>query len=152
MTVDVPLEMFRITILPTSSRFFCVCVAETHADMVAAMSRIKVQTPQPDAHVVASCMAASAPGAKWEGLVGFLFFSRDAMTAGIVAHEFAHAGFRALEHSGRRLKHWRNVGRDAAEPSKRLANATEECYADIVEHLTRAFWREAYARGLAVSG
>jgi hypothetical protein len=88
---------------------------------------------------LACCVSATSD--ELPELIGVLYFSRGHLGGGIVAHEMAHAAFRAIESEGKKVRHWR---RPATSPA-----SLEERYAHVVEHLVSQFYVEAYQRGYA---
>lgn len=147
---DPRLTMFLLRPLRRSRRCFIVVVADTNALMRAAIGQLPNRRPKAvHAKLLACCLAVRSSDPKWKGLIGFLFFSKDTLGSGMVAHEMAHAGFRVIEYDGLRLEHWRSEGNRSKSSTARYANRVEERYADVVEHMTRQFWIEAFARGIA---
>jgi hypothetical protein len=130
--------------------YFAVCVYETIADMRAAMVAMGRSGIQAD-HALASCITTNSVGDPENRMLGVLMFAEDHFGSGVVAHEIAHAAFRVAERCGVRVTHWRRAKpwwrrwRDEVDQGC----MQEEIYADVVEALTRQFWREAYARGIA---
>ncbi len=135
--VTLPAETFRVRPKPRSGRYFIVHVADSLTAMRRAMRQHLGSVHKGQLACVAQ-LTSTRPGEG--GLLGVVFFAKTRLGAGIVAHEMAHAGFRALERDDLKLEHWRARGR--------RANPIEEEYAHIVEYLNIQFWREAYAKGV----
>lgn len=131
-----PPETFRINTSYRSRRYLLVHVADT---MVKMRRTIQRTCGYSRATAAAHMVPVTGTG-KYRYLVGYVFFARDHFGAGTVAHELAHAAFRLMERDGRTVDHW-------AGPTE--VGDTEEQYADLVQHLTRSFWREAYRSGVA---
>jgi len=138
-------ETFRVYPLEDDPEFYFIVHISWTLDEMRETMRATLGLDAAD--VLACCYAVSAEdNARYAGLLGFLFFARERMGSGIVAHELVHAGFRTADASGVHIIH---SDRRKDDAGLEWTNENEEQYADVVETLTKQFWREAYARGLA---
>jgi hypothetical protein len=89
--------------------------------------------------------------ARKTGLCGIIYIPRTHLGAGLVAHELSHAAFRYCERRRLRIEHWK-WGPPAfglsVKAKKVRVDSSEEVFCDVVEHLSRQFWSEIFARGL----
>lgn len=135
-------EQFRVYPLgEETAPFFVVSVSDTLAEMRALLDEHEFPATRT---VLASCISATRPYD--DDHIGWVFFAREALGSGMVAHEMAHAAFRMADACGVRVEHWRRPKFDGVD----MSNGREEVYASVIENLTRQFWREAYERGIAV--
>jgi hypothetical protein len=129
-----PPETFRI---PTLGYYWLVYVAETGEEMRAELER----TGTWEGGDVTAC-AVAASDLNDKNLAGMLFFSKDTLGVGLVAHELAHAVFRTYEREGRRIRHWQS------RPGLQCSTE-EETFCETLEEMCAVFWREVYQRDLA---
>lgn len=138
-------ESFRIRVSPRSRRFFIVHVAADVRALRLELRRCGIRHTRTTA---GCCIGATGTG-RYRHLVGLVFVPRPHVGAGFVAHELAHAGFRAVEREGLVVRH------DGTAPSvkgwagegSRWADHSEERYCEVVEHLNKDFWRQWHRYG-----
>lgn len=135
-----PQETFRVQPYHDAPDFLLVYVFSTLAEMRAAM---RDWTGYCHPGQLACCVSCTG---KDPNLVGLLFFSSEQLGAGLVAHEMAHAAFRAIERAGRTVTHVLSV--DAEYGAKFTTDPSEEAFCHVLEHLVANFWREYYDLGL----
>lgn len=88
-----------------------------------------------------------------KGLIGIIYFAKPHFGSGLVTHELTHAAFRYAEHVHVQVRHWEWRDRPATlGRGKTTTVPAEEFICEVVEHLTRQFWRKAYRLKLAVPG
>lgn len=157
------LETFRLLPWPDRPDFFVVYIA----DDVPTMHLVMAESMGDDANVgvTAACITCTADPVKrpdYAALVGVLFFARDNMGGGTVAHEIAHAGFRACERTRRRTLRWRHgpfrerlswwtswlVDILRLHDNVTEQESLEERYCYAVDRMHAQFWREWYSRDL----
>lgn len=131
-------ENFRIRPARGSRRFFVVHVAR---DVPALRKELRRCGLQRDVGRTFGCCVGARGSGRYRHLLGMVFVPRDYAGAGFVAHELAHAAFRALERRGQVVHHV------VTGPGDQRASASEERYCEVAEHLNRDFWRQWYAHG-----
>jgi hypothetical protein len=129
-------ELFCIYPWDEYADYFEVCVEPDKESMHSAFAALTGKVAHPDGQACVCPIDDGSPR------VGVVLFAADRIGVGIVAHEMAHAGFRALERRGYVVDHDVNDGQDSAE----------ETYANVVERLNRQFWEAAYERKIAQPG
>jgi hypothetical protein len=149
VTAGLPEETFRIRPWRDSHLWFLVHVAETEAKMRAATRKFVGECHRKQMAASIACIPSDRKSKRLRGLIGVLFFARPLLGGALVAHELCHAAFRVCDHRRMRVKHWEPAGYTLATQPERAKASNEEKYCHYVEHLTRDFWTEAYARRLA---
>lgn len=143
MKVTLGPETFRLYPFRTHQLFFLVYICPDEQNVRTA---VRDATRWAHPHLVATCIGEGTP--RRTGIIGALFLPRTRLGVGLVAHELAHAAFRACEARQWRVVHWAERRLTSAQRQRGI----EERYAGIVERLNGQFWREAYARGFATPG
>jgi hypothetical protein len=142
------LTTFRIQPSHSSRLYLIVHVAKDVKEMRRTMRRVVGECHPRQVAGVMGLAPDRQSDVMFDDAVAIMFFGKDWIGAGLVAHEMAHAAFRVAERKHLKVDHWVDQGytfRTQPAPSKASA---EERYANIVEHLTRDFWTKAYAAGL----
>lgn len=145
-----PVETFRLQAFRRGPGHFLIHVADSLQEMRLAM---RVFGVKPHRLQLGACIQVEGQG-PLKHLLGVVFMSRTHFGAGLVAHELAHAAFRAVERRGLKVRHWAHADRPSWQRSRGghlrvKSRHPEEQFCDILERLTRDFWTEAYTRGLA---
>ncbi len=119
-----PTETFHIRPKRTSRYRFVVHIG---TDTEAMRAEIDRTVGARDRKYLAMCCNVTVSDDPW--MLGYVFFSRDFLSIGIVAHEMAHAALRALDR--------RRIG---------ISNDTEEEeFCRVVECLNASFWCRYWA-------
>jgi hypothetical protein len=135
-------ETFRFTI--SEKAWASVFIDETVVAMREHMHVLMQEDDEMLMHLTACCYGCYDPLIdKDSGMRAILFFARDNLGAGIVAHELAHACFRIAQQ-----QQWSLVlAQDESLAERRDSGEEKFCY--LLERLNAEFWREAYRLGYA---
>jgi len=146
--VDLPEETFSVRPWKGSDEWFMVHIADTLPKMRKALREFTDGDCKPTqlAAVVGVMPNDDEARELLGGLLGVLFFARTRLGAGLVAHELAHAAFLTCNHLGVRVEHWIPHGYTLSSQPTMWEASGEEKYCNFLEHLSRDFWRQAYAK------
>ena len=138
-----PAESFRLRPYRDRSWYFSVHVAETAGDLRLAM---RVAGLRPSRHQIGACVGCKGTG-RWAPVLGLIFLPKHC-SAGLAAHELAHAAFRAVERRGVLVEHWLHMNLPARRDALLESTKAEEHYCAVTQRLNTAFWQEMRSRGL----
>lgn len=140
MIGTMPPETFRISAAPLFSWPFFVVHIAASVEAMREIMRDHSGGCHPAQLGAVIGVADPNPDGPYTACAGIVYLSEDRVGAGLVAHELGHAAFRLCERVGLTIRHWDRGASLETNPS-------EETYCDVLERLTRDFWRQYYAHG-----